>query len=126
MGYSASFKSFISDISGFGRHGNVGTGITLSNDTCRYDKSLDFNGTEGIGIGNLLTMLGGDTNASFTFNCWFKKITGEWSSKGYETIFGGPSGFELEMKPGSTNTPTIRIYSWGGNAGSGDFMYPLD
>lgn len=119
-------QSTVYDCSGYCNNGQKGNGITVSNDTCRYSKSLNFNGTEGISIGNLYTILGSDTNAQFTFNCWFKKATGEWSSKNWETIFGGPGGFELEMKPGSTNSPTIYIYSWGGSGGAGSFVYPLN
>ena len=45
-----------------------------------------------------------------------------WSSKTYETIFGGPGGFELELKISSTNTPVLYTYSWGRQQAS----YPLN
>ena len=48
----------------------------------------------------------------FTFSFWFYK--NEWSSDPHETLFGGTSGFELESKIGSTNSPVLKLYSWGG------------
>ena len=45
-------------------------------------------------------------------NCWIYHDN-TWSSKTWETIFGGPSGFELEAKNSSTNSPVLYAYSWG-------------
>lgn len=78
----------------------------------------EFNGTNSsIGIGDLSTLV----NSDFSFSCWFYHDD-TWSSKSWETIFGGPSGFELEMKNGSTNSPLVYAYSWG----KGTFTYELN
>lgn len=78
----------------------------------------EFNGTNSsINIGDLSTLVGTD----FSFSCWFYHDN-TWSSKGWETIFGGPSGFELESKNSTTNSPLIKAYSWG----SGSFTYELN
>ena len=77
-----------------------------------------FDGTDdAISIGNLSTLV----ETSFSFACWFYH-SDTWSTKNYETILGGPSGFELEAKNGSTNSPVIKAYSWGG----GSFTYELN
>lgn len=77
-----------------------------------------FDGTnDAIGIGDLSTLV--ETN--FSFACWFYHDD-TWSTKNYETILGGPSGFELEAKNGSTSSPVIKAYSWG----SGSFAYELN
>jgi hypothetical protein len=69
-------------------------------------------------------------NGNFTFNVWFKKVTGEWSTKSWETILGGPSGFELEGKIRATTYNYIHPYSWGGGGtdtpNSYSFEYSLD
>lgn len=77
-----------------------------------------FSGVDNaIGVGNLSTM----TSTDFTFTCWFYHDD-TWSSKSWETIFGGPSGFELQAKNSSTNSPVIYLYSWG----KGNFTYELN
>lgn len=77
-----------------------------------------FNGVDNaIGVGNLSTM----TTTDFTFTCWFYHDD-TWSSKSWETIFGGPSGFELQAKNSTTNSPVIYLYSWG----KGNFTYELN
>lgn len=97
------------DCSGFGYNGTVNGTLITSSNTSRYNNSLSFNGSDSaITIGNFSTMV---PDGNFTFNCWFHKDS--WGSKGYETIFGGPSGFELECKNSSTNSPVIMAYSWG-------------
>ena len=50
---------------------------------------------------------------TWTVNLWFLKPNGMWSSKGYETLFGGPSGFELEAKSAATNVNKIVLWNWG-------------
>ena len=77
-----------------------------------------FDGSDdSIGIGNLSTLV----NTDFTFACWFYHDN-TWSSKGYETLLGGPSGFELESKVSTTNSPVLKLYNWGG----GSCIYELN
>ena len=61
----------------------------------------------------------------FTFNIWFKKNTGEWSTKTWETIFGGPSGFELETRFQGQSSSYIHAYSWGGGSTSTPNNYSI-
>lgn len=76
----------------------------------RYESCYTFDGSTGsVQIPNLATMC---PSGEFTMNCWIYHDN-TWSSKPWETIFGGPSGFELEAKSGSTNSPVLYAYSWG-------------
>lgn len=61
----------------------------------------------------------------FTMNVWFLKSS--FGSKGWETIFGGPGGFELETKRSTAKNPVIVPYSWGGrsSAATHDMPYSL-
>ena len=43
----------------------------------------------------------------------------EFGSKTYGTLYGGPSGFEIESKRGGTNSPLLVAYSWGQNSTGG-------
>lgn len=63
--YSASNQAFLSDISGFGRHGQVVGNVTLAEDTPRYDKSLKYNG------GNVV-VTGLPTMNTYTISWWDK------------------------------------------------------
>lgn len=58
-------KTFLSDISGFGRHGQVVGNVTLAGDTPRYDKSLKYNG------GNVV-VTGLPTMSTYTISWWDK------------------------------------------------------
>lgn len=110
----------IFDDSGYQNDGTITGNLQIKNNSPRYRYCAQFtDSATSIGIGNLSTLL---PEGVFTFNIWFKKITNEWSSKTWETIFGGPSGFELETKNGSTNSPIIKLYNWGG----GTTSYSLD
>lgn len=64
-------------------------------------------------------------SGEFTMNTWFYKDS--FGSKSWETIFGGPSGFELEMKRSNTNSPVIVPHSWEGSSISAlDITYALN
>ena len=105
-------ESTVYDCSGLANNGTKIGGVTPSSNPLpiRYDKSYDFDGNTGsIQIPNLATLV---PSGEFTMNCWIYHDN-TWSSKGYETILGGPSGFELEAKPASTNSPSLYAYSWG-------------
>lgn len=102
-----------SDSSGLSNNGTKigGLSISASPQSIRYDNCYTFDGNTGcIQIPNLATMC---PSGEFTMNCWIYHDD-TWSSKTYETIFGGPGGFELEAKNSSTNSPVLRAYSWGG------------
>lgn len=105
-------ESTVYDCSGLANNGTKIGGVTPSSNPLpiRYDKSYDFDGNTGsIQIPNLSTLV---PSGEFTMNCWIYHDD-TWSSKGFETILGGPSGFELEAKNRSTNSPALWAYSWG-------------
>ena len=86
------------------------SGATYSSDG-KLGGCYTFDGVnDSLMVGNLSTMVETD----FSFACWFYKD--EWGTKGYETIFGGSSGFELESKVSSTNSPVLKLYNWGGGS----------
>lgn len=101
-----------SDCSGLSNNGTKIGGLTSSTSPIpiRYESCYDFDGnTDSIQIPNLSTLV---PSGEFTMNCWIYHDS-TWSSKTWETIFGGPSGFELEAKNSSTNSPVLYAYSWG-------------
>lgn len=105
-------ESKVYDCSGLSNNGTKIGGVTPSSNPLpvRYDKSYDFDGNTGsIQIPNLAKLA---PSGEFTMNCWIYHDD-TWSSKGFETILGGPSGFELEAKNRSTNSPVLWAYSWG-------------
>lgn len=98
------------DGSGFKNHGTVSGNVTLSADSPRYTGSYTFNGNDtSILIGDLSKLT---PDGNFTMSCWIKKS--DFSSKGYDTIFGGPSGFELESKNDAANERKFCAHNWGG------------
>lgn len=102
------------DCSGYGNDGTISGTLTYSNDTPRYEGSSYLTDSEScIKIGDLSKI---SPSGDFTFNIWFKKLTGIWSSKTWETILGGPSGFEIESKLSSTTNNCIHPYNWGGGS----------
>lgn len=118
-----SYPNVVYDCSGYGNNGNVNGLITTSSDTSRYESSTKLPDSAcAIGIGNLSTIV---PEGIFTFNVWFKKVTGEWSSKSWETILGGPSGFELEGKLSSSQNAYVHPYNWGGGSTSTPNSYSM-
>ena len=100
------------DCSGYRNDGTRIGGISLSNSptSIRYESHYSFDGDTGcIQIPNLSTLV---PSGEFTMNCWIYHDD-TWSSKEYETIFGGPSGFELEAKNKAANSPVLYAHSWG-------------
>lgn len=90
------------DHSGFGNDG-VKTNITTDLDTPRYSTSYFFDGdTSVITVPYDATIW----QTNFTLNLWFKKH--ELGSKNYETLFGGPSGFEMDTRV--NNATTLSLY----------------
>lgn len=109
------------DVSGYGNNGVQNNTPTFSSDAPRYKTSIHFDGTnQTVKLPNLSTLL---PDSIFTFNVWFKRLEAEPSSKNWETILGGPSGFELEScSTNSVHDSKIKAYSWGG----GTFAFEFD
>lgn len=99
------------DVSGNNYHGTkVGSPI-YSSDTPRYSTSTSFNGVDDCIQVPLNTFF--PNAGSFTINLWFKKP--ELGSKGYETVFGGISGFEMDTR--NSTSATLSYYVTGNNRG---------
>lgn len=99
------------DSSGYGNHGTSISSPVPSNNTIRYKNSLLFDGTD-----DAIQFPYNQINPSgiFTVNLWFYKS--ELGSKNYETLFGGPSGFEMDTRSGSSTTLSLYMASVrGGN-----------
>ena len=109
------------DCSGFCNNGIKNNLPTYSSDTSKYAVSTHVDGVnQTIQLPNLLTLI---PDSIFTFNIWFKRISTEPSSKPWETLLGGPSGFEIETcSANNVHDNKIKAYSWGG----GTFEFELD
>ena len=98
------------DTSGYGNNGTKKGTFDYNSDTPKYNVSTIFNGTDNaIQTPNLTTMV---TDKNYTVSCWINKAT--IGSKNYQTIYGGPNGFELEARSSSNASPLFRIHNWGG------------
>ena len=98
--------NIIEDNSGYNHNGTINGNIVISSDTNRYNCSAQFDGVD-----DSITV---PYNAIcpeniFTFNLWFKKDA--LGSKNYETLFGGPSGFEMDTRAGSATTLSLYMAS---------------
>lgn len=81
-----------------------------------------FNGTNSsIKIPPLSEMNSGGV---FTMNAWF--LRKEFGAERWETLFGGPSGFELETRPAASAITALVAYSWGGNSVNKYIPYELN
>lgn len=109
------------DCSGFCNNGIKNNLPTYSSDTAKYAISTHVDGVnQTIQLPNLSTLI---PDSIFTFNIWFKRLASEPGSKAWETILGGPSGFEIETcSANNVHDNKIRAYSWG----SGMFEFELD
>ena len=100
------------DCSGLSNNGTKIGGLSSSTNplSIRYESCYDFDGNTGsIQIPNLAKLV---PSGEFTMNCWIYHDN-TWSSEGYETIFGGPKGFELDAKHSGTNSPVLYACDWG-------------
>ena len=100
------------DCSGLSNNGTKIGGLSPSTNpaSIRYESCYDFDGNTGsIQIPSLSALA---PSGEFTMNCWIYHDN-TWSSEGYETIFGGPSGFELDAKHSGTNSPRLYACDWG-------------
>ena len=109
------------DCSGYCNNGIKNNLPTYSSDTAKYAISTHVDGVnQTIQLPNLSTLI---PDSIFTFNIWFKRLASEPGSKAWETILGGPSGFEIETcSANNVHDNKIRAYSWG----SGMFEFELD
>lgn len=100
------------DKSGMGNDATLNTvGIGYQGNSIRNNSSTYLNGTNDCFI---IPFDASRWQSDFTMNIWFKKS--QLGSKGYETLFGGPSGFEMDTRAGSASTLTLYMASTrGGN-----------
>lgn len=105
----------------FDRSGYCFSAVTPYNLT--YKQScIQLNGSSSsIKIPPLSAMNSGGV---FTMNAWF--LRKEFGTSRWETLFGGPSGFELETKPAASAITALVAYSWGGNSTSKYIPYELN
>lgn len=93
------------DVSGYQNNGSIIGALTYSSDTPRYMVSTYFNGGD-----NAITVpfnsVISDATIPFTINLWFKKS--ELGTDNYESLFGGPSGFEMDTRSG--NATSLSLY----------------
>lgn len=98
-------STIVYDCSGYQNNGTI-INLFCSNDTIKNQSSTSFDGnTSVIQLGNISSLL----QNTFTMNLWFKKS--ELGSKGYETLFGGPSGFEMDTRAGGSTTLSLYMTS---------------
>lgn len=81
--------------------------------------SLHFNGNDAAIKVPFPDMISG---CPWTMNVWFYRPNGQFGTKSWETLFGGPSGFEISSSSSTTKTAVLCPYSWGGGA----FPYEMD
>lgn len=97
------------DTSGFCNNGIAFGTFTVSNNTPKYNVSTVFNGTDNaIQTPSLPSMI---SDKNYTIAVWiYKTVIG---SKSYQTIYGGPSGFEIEARNGGANETKFVPWNWG-------------
>ncbi len=105
----------------FDRSGYCFSAVTPYNLTYKHSYAV-FNGSNASIQIPPLTQL--NSGGLFTMTVWFLKSS--FGSKGWETIFGGPGGFELQTKRSTAKNPVIVPYSWGGSSSAAhDMPYSL-
>lgn len=95
------------DVSGYNHNGTKNGVFTYDSDTPKYNTSTIFNGSD-----NCIKFPFNDfcTNGDvFTMNIWWKKT--ELGSKNFETLIGGPSGFEMDTRAGSAQALSLYMTS---------------
>lgn len=117
MGYNSTTEY---DVSGYGYNGTKTQAMSYTSDTARYSVATIFDGSlDSIKIPSLFKMLGSNGAAPYSIAVWtYKDSIG---SKGYQTILGGGSGFELEARNGSGTDPQYVLWNWGKVAASYEF-----
>ena len=102
------------DSSGYGNDGLIYDSLTISPETSRHSASTFFNGTSAC-IKVPYNSICPDN--IYTFSLWFKKDS--LGTKNYETLFGGPSGYEMDTRSGSSQTLSLYMASTRGGAIAG-------
>lgn len=112
-----SVDRIIYDSSGYQNNGIINGNLNINNNTSKYNNSIYFDGnTAAIQTPDLTTMI---KDKNYTISCWtYKTQIGE---KNYQTIYGGPSGFELEARSSSSTSPLFKIHNWGGGTTAYEF-----
>lgn len=97
------------DCSGFGNNGTRTGTFSWTNNTPKYNVSTVFNGTDNaIQTPSLPSMI---SDKNYTIAVWiYKTVIG---SKSYQTIYGGPNGFEIEARNGGANETKFVPWNWG-------------
>lgn len=98
--------TIVEDSSGYGHNGEIISELHISNDTARYNSSTLFDGVDDCIIVPYNTVC---PENIFTINLWFKKDA--IGTKNYETLFGGPSGFEMDTRAGSATSLSLYMAS---------------
>ena len=80
-------------------------GATVDN-SGKFGKCYNFDGTDDA----ILVPFNSFVTDEWSFSVWFYKSG--LSSKNYDTIFGGPSGFEIETRDGAGTEPVIVGLNW--------------
>ena len=114
-------ETIVYDTSGFNYHGTRNTSMVIDYDSAKYNYSTNFNGTDNSILIPFNSMLGLTTasKAEYTVSVWTYKTS--IGTKGYQTILGGVSGFELEARVSSGTDPKYKLYSWGGSEAAYEF-----
>lgn len=103
------------DCSGFGNNGIKFGAFAYDFNSPKYTADMVFNGNDNsIQTPDLTTMISA-ADKEYTIACWtYKTVAG---TKGYQTIYGGPSGFELEARNGAGDAQYV-AWNWGKPLGS--------
>ena len=110
MGYDSTTEY---DVSGYGYNGTKSKTMLYTSNTARYSVATIFDGnTDSIKIPfNQMLGLTSAAKIDYTISVWtYKSVIG---TKNYQTILGGPGGFELEARDTSSTDPKYRIHNWG-------------
>ena len=100
------------DNSGYGNNGTVTGSPQITSNTGIGLHSCWFDGQDtAVQTPNLADLI---HDGYFTLIGWFMH-TDDWNNKSYETLYGGPSGFEIESKFSNINSPQFVPYNWGGS-----------
>lgn len=105
-GTRANSECMAYDSSGYQNNGTIVGNIQSISDSPKYAAAASFDGdTSAIQIPFNTSAWQTD----FTINLWFKKET--LGTKNYETLFGGPSGFEMDTRAGAASTLSLYMAS---------------
>lgn len=97
------------DTSGYCNNGTRTGMFSWTSNTPKYNVSQVFNGVDNaIQTPNLTIMI---TDKNYTIAVWIYKTA--IGSKSYQTIYGGPSGFEIEARNGGANETKFVPWNWG-------------